>query len=60
VCAALDLPVGDLFTGGTAPVVRAADRAPVDFRGEGVTEWQLTPADDRRLLVLGAADWPHD
>jgi transcriptional regulator with XRE-family HTH domain len=52
LCAALDLPVGELFSGGTGPVVRAADRAPVAFGGEGVTEWQLTPADERRLLVL--------
>ena len=52
VCAVLDLPVGDLFGGQPGPVVRAADRAPVAFGGEGVTEYQLTPADEARLLVL--------
>jgi transcriptional regulator with XRE-family HTH domain len=52
LCAALDLPVGELFGGGPGPVVRAADRAPVAFGGEGVTEYQLTPAAESRLLVL--------
>jgi transcriptional regulator with XRE-family HTH domain len=52
VCAALDLPVGELFSGGQGPLVRAAERAPVAFGGQGVTEYQLTPAQESRLLVL--------
>jgi transcriptional regulator with XRE-family HTH domain len=52
VCAALELPVGELFGGGQGPLVRAAERAPVAFGGEGVTEYQLTPAQESRLLVL--------
>ena len=32
--------------------MRAGERAPVAFGGEGVTEYQLTPADESRLLVL--------
>jgi transcriptional regulator with XRE-family HTH domain len=52
VCAALDLPVGELFSGGAGPLVRAAERAPIAFGGQGVTEYQLTPAQESRLLVL--------
>ncbi len=52
LCAALDLPVGELFSGGQGPLVRAGERAPVAFGGEDVTEYQLTPADESRLLVL--------
>jgi transcriptional regulator with XRE-family HTH domain len=52
VCAALDLPVGALFAAEQGPVVRAAERAPVAFGGQGVDEFQLTPAGERRLLVL--------
>ncbi len=52
VCAALDVPVGDLFATTQGPLVRAAERAPVTFGGEGVEEFQLTPAGERRLLVL--------
>lgn len=52
LCAALDVPVGELFATTQGPLVRAAARAPVTFGGEGVEEFQLTPAGERRLLVL--------
>lgn len=52
LCAALDLPIGDLFGSTQGPLVRAAERAPVRFGGHGVEEFQLTPAGERRLLVL--------
>jgi transcriptional regulator with XRE-family HTH domain len=52
LCAALDMPIGNLFAVAQGPLVRAADRAPVSFGGEGVDEFQLTPAGERRLLVL--------
>jgi transcriptional regulator with XRE-family HTH domain len=52
LCAALDLSIGELFDADQGPVVRAADRAPIAFGGEGVDEFQLTPAGERRLLVL--------
>lgn len=67
VCAALDLPIGDLFDADQGPVVRAAERTPVAFGGQGVDEFQLTPAGERRLLVLqsdiapsgGSGDEPY-
>ena len=52
VCAALELPVGELFSGGPGPLVRSAERAPVAVGGQGVTEYQLTSAQEARLLVL--------
>lgn len=52
LCAALDLPVGELFASTQGPLVRAGERAPVTFGGTGVEEFQLTPAGERRLLVL--------
>lgn len=52
ICSALELAVGELFDSDQGPVVRAADRTPIAFGGEGVDEFQLTPAGERRLLVL--------
>ena len=52
LCATLDLSIGQLFDADQGPVVRAADRAPIGFGGQGVDEFQLTPAGESRLLVL--------
>jgi transcriptional regulator with XRE-family HTH domain len=52
VCAALGLAVGELFDADQGPVVRAAERSPIAFGGQGVDEFQLTPAGEGRLLVL--------
>lgn len=52
LCSALDVPIGELFAASQGPLVRAAERARVTFGGEGVEEHQLTPAGERRLLVL--------
>ena len=52
LCATLEVPVGELFATAQGPLVRAAERAPVTFGGQGVEEFQLTPAGERRLLVL--------
>lgn len=52
LCDALQVRAGDLLAGSEGPVVRAADRPAVSFGGEGVSEFRLTPSDERRLLVL--------
>lgn len=53
ICDVLGLPVGTLFSGERqGPLVRAAERAPFRLGGSGVEEHQLTPAGERRLLVL--------
>lgn len=54
ICEVLDLPVGELFDTQQGPLVRAAQRAPIAFGGSGVDEFQLTPAAERRLLVLAS------
>ncbi|ADB50998.1 helix-turn-helix domain-containing protein [Conexibacter woesei] len=52
LCEVLDLPVGELFDANPAPLVRAAERSPISFGGAGVDEFQLTPAGERRLVVI--------
>lgn len=52
VCEVLDVAVGALFESPQGPLVRAADRTPVQLGGAGVEEFQLTPAGERRLVVI--------
>lgn len=52
LCEALGIGAGGLLMGTPGPVIRAADRPPVRFGGEGVSEFRLTPAGEERLLVL--------
>lgn len=67
VCAALELPVGELFDADQGPLVRAAERPSVSFGGQGVEEYQLTPAGETRIQVLqseiapegGSGDEPY-
>lgn len=52
LCDALDLPVGSLFAGPTACVVRAGERAPIAFGGHGIRDCLITPAAARWLLAI--------
>jgi transcriptional regulator with XRE-family HTH domain len=52
LCSVLELPIGELFGSGPDPLVRAAERSPIAFGGERVDEFQLTPAGERRVLVI--------
>lgn len=52
VTEALGIGVGELFGEGPPPLVRAAERAPIEFGGERVDEYRLTPAGETRLLVI--------
>src|SRR4051812_26641636 len=52
VCEALGVGVGELFEPASGPLVRAADRPAIAFGGDGVDEFQLTPAGERRLQVI--------
>ncbi len=52
LCSALDLDVADLFDGSSGRLVRAGNRGRLEFGGTGMTEYQLTPKDESRLLVL--------
>ncbi len=52
VCDALDLPVRELLEADQGPLVRRSQRAPIDFGGERLEEFRLTPSDEQRLLVM--------
>lgn len=52
VCEVVGMPVRELFSAHRGPLVRAAERAPIEFGGERVEEFQLTPAGESRLLVV--------
>lgn len=52
VCEALDIPVGNLFAGPHASVVRADDRAPISFGGHGLTDFMITPSNARCMLGI--------
>lgn len=52
LCEALDIPVGSLFAGPQASVVRAGDRAPIRFGGHGLSDFMITPRDARCMLGI--------
>ena len=52
LCETLGIPAGELLDASSGPLVRAAERPPVQFGGEGVAEFRLTPAGEDRMLVL--------
>ncbi|MBS1677221.1 MAG: helix-turn-helix transcriptional regulator [Actinobacteria bacterium] len=52
VCEALDIPVHDLLEIDQGALVRWSDRAPINFGGENLEEFRLTPTGDKRLLVI--------
>jgi len=52
LCGTLGIPAGKLLDGDSGPLVRAGERPRVQFGGQGVAEFRLTPASEGRLLVL--------
>jgi transcriptional regulator with XRE-family HTH domain len=52
VCDALGIEVGSLFESPRSDLVRVADRTRIDFGGNGVTDWLLSPDPDVPLQVL--------
>lgn len=52
VCETLDVPVGSLFDPAAGSVVRADDYPPIEFGGERMREYVLTPHNERRLQAL--------
>jgi transcriptional regulator with XRE-family HTH domain len=67
LCSVLEMPVGHLFDGAAAPLVRGGERTPIAFGGSGVSEYRLTPAGESRVLLLlselapggGSGDEPY-
>jgi transcriptional regulator with XRE-family HTH domain len=52
VCAALSLPVGELFTAPKTDVVRRADAPHIQLTGRGADERLLTPRGQARLQLV--------
>jgi transcriptional regulator with XRE-family HTH domain len=52
ICNALQIGVGSLFEPSRTDLVRRGDRPRINFGGEDVTEWLLTPNGQDRLQVI--------
>lgn len=52
LCEALEVPVGALFEPTVGAVVRRAAYPPIEFGGEGMREYVLTPRRERRVQAL--------
>lgn len=52
LCDALGITVGSLFDPAHTRLVRAHERPQINFGGENVVEWLLTPDAERRLQVI--------
>lgn len=52
LCEALELPVGSLFEPTVGAVVRHGAYPPIEFGGEGMREYVLTPRRERRVQAL--------
>ncbi|WP_294081682.1 cupin domain-containing protein [Sphaerobacter sp.] len=52
ICDAVGLPIGALFQPAQTDLVTAENRAPINFGGDRVTEFLLTPSGERRLQVI--------
>ncbi|MGH3341355.1 MAG: helix-turn-helix domain-containing protein [Carbonactinosporaceae bacterium] len=52
LCGALGLPVGALFEPTVGAVVRDGGYPPIDFGGQGMREFLLTPRHERRVQTI--------
>ena len=52
ICNVLRIGVGSLFEPARTDLVRGEERPRINFGGEGVTEWLLTPRSQERLQVI--------
>lgn len=52
VCGTLGIPVGSLFDPASGSVVRAAEYPPIEFGGERMSEYVLTPRNEHRIQAL--------
>lgn len=52
LCDTLDTPVGSLFEPAVGSIVRADAYPPIQFGGESMTEYVLTPQTERRVQAL--------
>jgi transcriptional regulator with XRE-family HTH domain len=67
LCDALDISVGSLFEASVGEVVRRDARPPINFGGNGVKEYLLTPSGEKRVQAIlsdiepggGSGDEPY-
>jgi transcriptional regulator with XRE-family HTH domain len=67
LCGALEISVGSLFKAGKGEVVRKGEYPPINFGGNGVKEYLLTPTGEKRVQALlsdiepggGSGDEPY-
>src|ERR1700722_6196898 len=67
LCDALGISVGSLFQAAKGEVVRKGESPPINFGGNGVKEYLLTPAGEKRVQALlsdiepggGSGDEPY-
>jgi transcriptional regulator with XRE-family HTH domain len=67
ICEALDISVGSLFEASTGEVVRRGARPPINFGGDLVKEYLLTPSGEKRVQAIlsdiapggGSGDEPY-
>lgn len=52
LCQALEIPVGSLFHASPGEVVRRDAYPPINFGGEGISEFLLTPEGERRVQAI--------
>jgi len=52
LCDALGISVGSLFQASKGEVVRKGEYPPINFGGDGVKEYLLTPAGEKRVQAL--------
>jgi transcriptional regulator with XRE-family HTH domain len=60
ICDALEMRVGALFDPPRSSFVQASGRPRINFGGENITEWLLTPAQEHRLQVIETRLGPGD
>ncbi len=67
LCAALGISVGSLFDASKGEVVRHDERPAINFGGEGISEFLLTPSGEKRMQAIlteidrggGSGDEPY-
>lgn len=67
LCDALGITIGRLFEPSRADLIRSIERPPINFGGDGLTEYLLTPSREHRLQVIqshigpggGSGDEPY-
>jgi len=52
ICEALGIPVGSLFQSARTDLIRRKDAPRINFGGDRITEYLITPANNRDVLII--------